>query len=42
MIDALPFLVGAHDVMVATIEEDDRASGFESVADVVRLLISTK
>lgn len=38
VVDAMPFLVGARDVLVATIEEDDRTAGRESVADVVRFL----
>ena len=37
--DAMPFLVGAQDVLVTTIDEDDSLSGNESVADVARYLI---
>lgn len=37
--DAMPFLVGAQDVLVTTIEENDSLSGNESVADVARYLI---
>lgn len=39
VVDAMPILVGARDVLVATIAEDDRAAGRESVADVARFLI---
>jgi nucleotide-binding universal stress UspA family protein len=39
VVDAMPFLVGARDVLVATIEEADKAAGRESVADVVHFLM---
>lgn len=38
VVDAMPFLIGARDVLVATIAEDDKAGSRESVADVVRFL----
>ena len=39
VVDALPFLVAARHVLVATIVEDDRVSARDSVADVVRFLM---
>ena len=39
VVDALPFLVAARHVLVATIAEDDRISARDSVADVVRFLM---
>jgi len=38
LVDALPFLKTAHEVLVATVEEDDRARARESLADVVAFL----
>jgi nucleotide-binding universal stress UspA family protein len=38
VVDAMPFLTDARQVVVATIEEDDRAGARESAADVVRFL----
>lgn len=37
--DAMPFLVHARQVLVATIEEDDRTGARDSAADVVRFLM---
>jgi nucleotide-binding universal stress UspA family protein len=39
VVDALPFLVSARHVLVATIAEDERVSARDSVADVVRFLM---
>jgi nucleotide-binding universal stress UspA family protein len=39
VVDALPFLIAARHVLVATIAEDDRTPVRESVADVVRFLM---
>jgi nucleotide-binding universal stress UspA family protein len=39
VIDALPFLIAARHVLVATIAEDERVSACDSVADVVRFLM---
>ncbi|MCZ8542726.1 universal stress protein [Mesorhizobium qingshengii] len=39
VIDALPFLTGAQDVLVATVEEQNRRDARESVGDVVRFLM---
>jgi nucleotide-binding universal stress UspA family protein len=39
VVDALPFLVAARHVLVATIAEDDRISARDSIADVVRFLM---
>jgi nucleotide-binding universal stress UspA family protein len=39
VVDALPFLIGAGDVLVAAFEEGDAAASRESAADVVRFLI---
>jgi nucleotide-binding universal stress UspA family protein len=39
VIDAMPFLVAARHVLVATIVEDDRVAARDSVADVVRFLM---
>ncbi|MFN3546681.1 MAG: universal stress protein [Mesorhizobium sp.] len=38
VVDALPFLKTAHEVLVATVEEDDRPHARESLADVVAFL----
>ncbi|MGN6465410.1 MAG: universal stress protein [Rhizobiaceae bacterium] len=39
VVDAMPFLVAARHVLVATIVEDDRVAARDSVADVVRFLM---
>jgi nucleotide-binding universal stress UspA family protein len=39
VIDALPFLTQARDVLVVTVQEDERKSARESAADVVRFLM---
>lgn len=39
VVDAMPFLTDAQQVVVATIEEDDRAGARDSAADVVRFLM---
>ena len=39
VIDAIPFLTDARQVVVATIEEDDRAGARDSAADVARFLM---
>jgi nucleotide-binding universal stress UspA family protein len=39
VVDAMPFLTDARQVVVATIEEDDRAGARDSTADVVRFLM---
>ncbi|MFN3547860.1 MAG: universal stress protein UspA [Mesorhizobium sp.] len=39
IVDAMPFLVHAKEVVVATIEEDDRVHSRESLADVIRYLM---
>ncbi|MEX0409062.1 universal stress protein [Aquibium sp. LZ166] len=39
VIDAMPFLAHAKDVLVATVDEDDRIRSKESLADVVRFLM---
>ena len=38
VVDALPFLKTAHDVLAATVEEDERPHARESLADVVAFL----
>jgi len=37
--DAMPFLVGGQEVLVATVEDEDKVRARESVADVVRFLM---
>ncbi len=39
MVDALPFLRSARDVLVAAVEENDRVAQSEGLADVVRFLL---
>lgn len=39
VIDALPFLTGAQDVLVATVEEQNQRDARESVSDVLRFLM---
>jgi nucleotide-binding universal stress UspA family protein len=39
VVDAMPFLATAREVVVATIEEADRRQAGESAADVVRFLM---
>ena len=39
VVDAMPFLVAAREVVVATIEEADQKGARESAADVVRFLM---
>lgn len=39
IVDAMPFLVGARQILVVTIDEGDKAGAHESVADVVRFLM---
>lgn len=39
VVDSMPFLIGARQVLVASIEEDDRAATRESAADVLRFLM---
>lgn len=39
VVDAMPFLVGAEDVLVATVEEGNQRNARESAADVVRFLM---
>jgi len=39
IVDAMPFLTDARQVVVATIEEDDRAGARDSAVDVVRFLM---
>lgn len=38
-VDAMPFLAHADDVLVATVEEDDRREAAESLVDMVRFLV---
>jgi nucleotide-binding universal stress UspA family protein len=39
VVDAMPFLVGAREVLVAAVEDDDKFAVRESVAEVVRFLM---
>ena len=39
VVDAMPFLVGGQEVLVATIENDDTGVARQSAADVVRFLM---
>jgi nucleotide-binding universal stress UspA family protein len=39
VVDAMPFLLAGQEVLVATIEDDDKHSAHQSVAEVVRFLV---
>jgi hypothetical protein len=39
VVDAMPFLAGGQEVLVATIEDDDKGRARQSAADVVRFLM---
>jgi len=39
VVDAMPFLAGGQEILVATIEDDDKGRARQSAADVVRFLM---